>query len=473
MRWIVVLALVVTAPLAWASPQEQGPAWDGFDEAMEASDAESAIEEAERLIERDPRAPFARFALVRAHATGDDTERATEALRSALSQGFVDFHRLYRDPTLAAVANADIGVWLRKNWRTRQDQRSQAEAEALLGALGGRYRVVVDEALRVRLLTQLDEEELAIAREEIGRVARFASGLFSEADDARPDPWVLVLIPSAEDADRMLPQRNADGVYDHGRKALVLRDIGPALRHEFFHALHWRHMERSGRFHPIWIREGLATLVEDVDLQREDLVVRASWRTNIARRLARVGRLRPWDDFAAQTADRFTRTRPVINYAQSRAFMHWLYERSDLGTWFEAYDAGSHREPAGLASVEEVTGLVERDWQRELRSWLLEQPEVAVPGGRNPVGFGVALREGDGGVPIVDRSGLTSVDGVRLRMRDTVTAIEGTPVRTLNELYRELTGRDEGDTVRVTLDRRGETIEVTLRLVRDDTLGLR
>lgn len=470
----MVMCLAVVAACAWASPEESDPSWRPFTRAMEGRDAGAALREAERLIEEDPRDPFARYALVRAFALAGDTEGAADALRGALSRGFVDFHRLLHDETMAGLLADELGVWLMENWRARQDERARVEAEALLGALGSGYRLIEDAESRLRLLTALDDEDVSVAREELERVAGFASGLFSEASDDRPDPWVLVLIPRAEDADRLLPQRNAAGVYDHARKALVVRDIGAALRHEWFHALHWRHMERTGRFHPVWVREGLATLVEDVDLREEELVVLGSWRTNTARRLAEVGRLRPWDRFVGLTGERFTRTTPVIHYAQARALVHWLHDRGELTSWFALYDEASVEDPGGLASVSRATGMDERGWGRALRAWLLEQPAVGAPDARRPLGLGLPLRAGEGGVPVIDRSGVVSDDGVRLRMRDAIVSVDGTPVRTVHELYRTVGELAEGELVRVVLDRRGETVEAVFRVRREEeTLGLR
>ena len=467
------LALMLACALGAASPQADTGLSPAFDEAMESGDSAGAIVAAQELVDDQPRDPHAHFAMARALAMDGDVEAAAEALRSALSLGFVDLHRLVHDPVFEDLREHDLCVWLFANWRERLDARGVAESGALARALGDEYRIVSDEALRVHIITALDAELTGYALEELTRVARFGAGLFPEASEERPDPWVLVLLPTPEHADRLIPQANAGGVYDHARKGLVVRDIGPSLRHEFFHALHWRHMERLGQTHPIWIREGLATLVEDIEIDGDDLTIVPSWRTNIAKRLAKIRRLRPWDDFVGLTPKRFTRTRPVSNYAQSRALMHWLHDTGRLAAWYEAFTSNFEHDPSGLTSVDAVTGSERHEWGDDLRTWLLAQKDVGVPGRRNPVGLGIRLRPGVGDGPVIDASGHTSVGGVRLRPRDVIRSVEGLAVRTLNELYRELGKHRAGDRVRISLDRGGRTVEAEIELVREeDLLGL-
>jgi len=259
-------------------------------------------------------------------------------------------------------------------------------------------------------------------------------------------------------------------VYDHSRKGLVATDIGPVLRHEFFHAMHWRAMERTGHRHPVWIREGLAALVEDIDADADALRVLPSWRTNIARRLADVRRLRPWDRFVELTPERFARTRPLSNYAQARALFHWLRDTNRLGAWYEAYARSIDEDPNGLAAVGEVTEHDTDDWSRELRAWLAKQPEIGVPGEGDPVGLGVRLRPGNGDGPVVDEVGVTGLRGERLRPRDVIRAVDDEPVRTMHELYRVLGEREAGDTVTVRAVRGRRVVEVRMRLVREDEL---
>jgi hypothetical protein len=227
-------------------------------------------------------------------------------------------------------------------------------------------------------------------------------------------------------------------------------------------------MERLGQVHPIWIREGLATLVEDVTAGEDagELEVLGSWRTNTARRLAEIRRLRPWPDFVTLSPKRFTSTRPVSNYAQARALMHWLHAQGRLAAWYRAYTDAFGDDESGLDSVQRV--VESETWGEDLRGWLLEQEEVGIPGRRNPVGLGIRLRDGSAGGPSIDQTGVVTPDGVRLRVRDVIRSIDGEPVRTVRDVYRLLGEMRAGEVVRLALDRRGTTLECEIELVRED-----
>src|SRR5690606_4633408 len=90
------------------------------------------------------------------------------------------------------------------------------------------------------------------------------------AAGARRDPWVIVFLPMPRDYARWAMGkfgpgwRQVGGSYSDDEKMLVTQDLGGTLRHEFWHVLHWRDQRRRGQLHPIWIMEGLCSLVEDV-----------------------------------------------------------------------------------------------------------------------------------------------------------------------------------------------------------------
>ena len=110
---------------------------------------------------------------------------------------------------------------------------------------------------------------------------------------AETNPVIISSLPTPQDFARLVGAPGIGGYYERDRKRLVSQDIGPSLRHEFFHVLHWRRMDRTGQQHPYWVMEGFATLVEDIEADGSGgISVVPSWRTNIVRRLERAGRRR-------------------------------------------------------------------------------------------------------------------------------------------------------------------------------------
>ncbi len=106
------------------------------------------------------------------------------------------------------------------------------------------------------------------------------------------------------------------------------------------------HSWRRGQDHPIWVKEGLCSLVEDYDLVdsgARDAALRPlgrvirpapSWRTNIVKRIERGGLLRPIQEWISNPEDRFLGVRPLSNYSLARAMFLYLFERGALRTWW-------------------------------------------------------------------------------------------------------------------------------------------
>jgi C-terminal processing protease CtpA/Prc len=229
-------------------------------------------------------------------------------------------------------------------------------------------------------------------------------------------------------------------------------------------------MARVGQTHPIWLQEGLACLLEDVDVGSDGtLTIRPSWRTNIAKRLAKMGGLTPWERLFTMDHKEFVERRPRAAYAQARAVVMFLQEQGKLVEWYRAYVAGFDEDPTGIKAMETVFAEPSAQVQREYRKWLIDLEEVADVDRPGP-SLGVALSQGRGDGPVVDEivamnpGGIGGETGNRLRHRDVIVAIDGRTVRTLDDLTRVLGDYEVGDDVVVRV-RRGRTsrdVPVTL-----------
>ncbi|MEC9372571.1 MAG: tetratricopeptide repeat protein, partial [Planctomycetota bacterium] len=266
-------ALVVS--LAGAALAQDGidPVQRLQDEATAAFDREdyaAARDALLRVVQEKPRNPAVLYNLACALAQTGEIDAAEARLVEAISNGFVDFHHLADDPHLAPLRFEETYQAIMLGWRELLDARADANLETLQERFGGQYVYERDESLRLVYAAAFDAQTFAEAREEVVQVATWAFGaLFGDlgfddaALEARPDPWVSVILPTPEDFMRMVRMVNIGGFYDHDHRRLISQDIGPSFRHEFFHVLHWRDMARRDQRHPEWIMEGLAALVED------------------------------------------------------------------------------------------------------------------------------------------------------------------------------------------------------------------
>lgn len=439
-------------------------------EAMKRGDFAAASEAYSALADARPGDAVARYNLACALTRLGELDAAADALHDAVARGFVRFFRMERDEDMAALRSHPGYRALIDNWREVLDARGRADREAAMEALradrkGGVYRGMTDAWLRVNLVSALDESSLDAARREALRVAAFTfEKLFPAPDptDPRADPWVTIVLPTPEDFARFAPVPGVGGVYDHDRRTLVARDIGPSLRHEFMHALHHRRMDRLGQQHAFWVQEGLGALVEDLEHAADDAHTdepAPSWRTNMARRLAAANRLTPWRTLFSLDADRFLGDRANANYAQARALLMHVESLGALQDFMRRYEETFHEDPTGALALEQALGAPINRLQREHRAWLLALPEVGDtfrPGGawlgvvvEDGPADGVAVRE----VVVRERAAAES----RLQGRDVILRVNGADVRTVDEYERVVSGLEPGRRVRVEV-RRGSRL---------------
>lgn len=442
---------------------------------------------AERLLrqqlELDPRNFVIYYNLACARSLQDDGPGAIELLKQAVERGFTDLRMMREDPDLAAArAQPDFDTIV-INWGRILEKHRDANVQVARRLFSGpEYQQFDDAELRLAWLSAADPVSTGQAGRDIARLAAWGyEKVFPDLADPAlrdRDAWVVVILPTPRDfrrwavatmgADAIQSTSQIGGLYSHDAKRLVAMDLGATLRHEFFHVLHWRSATRLGQDHPPWIQEGLCSLVEDYELRGESgLEPVPSWRTNIAKRLLRAGRLIPLKQLVRMDRERFIGTRPLATYGLSRTVFLYLWQTGKLGEWYAAYTANHAQDKTGEKAFEIVYGRPIDEVERDFRLWLRDLPEVAEqmrPGG---VGLGADVEPGSGDGPvIVSLPRRSSARDAGLRVGDVITAIDGKPTRDLNELVRILGEHEEGDEVEVSYRRGRDHLAARVRLFR-------
>lgn len=447
--------------------------------AFEAGDLEQAQQIFEQQAEIDPNNFTVHYNLACVRALRADADAAWEHLVAAVKTGFVDAYQLERDPSLASMQGDARVKALLDNWDRVVESHRQANLESAQRWIGQQAEHRTLEALHIELLSSGDASATDEAMGELELVADFARTLMPELGDAeaaRLDPWVIVALPDQRrfitwSVSTFGPAARQNfsqigGAYDHDAKRLVAMDTGATLRHEFFHVLHWRDMSRRGVVSPIWIQEGLASLVEDCDVRGGRFVPVPSWRTNIAKRLEKANRLPEIEELTKLSHERFSTTRPLRQYALARTFFLYLLDRGVLSEWYQRTMQAGQDDPSGLKALSDLLGQSPGEIHDAYRAWVRALPMVAETAEDLPVTMGIRLETGSGEGPVV--LGFTIREARTesgLKLRDVITAVNGQKTHDLQELMRILGGTRPGDVV--TLDyRRGRLrgqAKVTLR----------
>lgn len=449
---------------------------DEAQRAIAAGEWRAAHDALAAYLDARPNDRDALYDLAAVVAQQGEPDHAVERLVQAIQHGFIDIHKLERDARFDPVRTTPEYKAIIAGWPRLLEARADANEEAVRKLLGAEYRFERDVELRLIYASSFHPESFDLARSEIADIANWAhANAFPPAtpEESERDAWVTVMLPKPEHFLAFMLQLgagpNIGGFYDHDRSQLICQDIGPSLRHEFLHVLHWRVMTRLGQSHPDWIMEGLGALVEDMDPDAAapgGLRPAPSWRTNIAKRLNKLGRLHALDELTTMDRGVFRGRRPNANYAQARAVMLFLYERGELGPFLRTYFDTYAKDPSGRAALELATGRSVGELDTEYRAWLVELPEAPEEISPGMASLGVTVSAGKGDGPVIDEIVAGTAAGRSgLRMRDVILSIDGRATRTLPDLVRVLSSYDVGDVVEVAV-RRGSrhlTLQVELQ----------
>jgi hypothetical protein len=523
-----LLTLLACAGLLALSPaaRAHGGGGGGDDPMREVQKAFDAKEwdKAEQILRRaiaqtkDGWVP--RYNLALLYGSLDRDEEAGAELLQAIDAGFFDLRRIRRERSFVGALKAPAIAERTSRWPSVLKEQSERTLAALQRTLGPKGDVTRSSRLKLLFLSYADARSTQRAKDELGQLTEWANihafpGLLDPQESAL-DPVTVVAVPTYDAFKKWIRERwhtehgtaservvkdpakeglrdtkparrgvsttvteQVGGLYDAERVRLVSSDLGSSLRHEFFHALHWRMQTRLGQDHPIWIKEGLASLVEDMDEVGGSLAPVPSWRTNIAKRLLQAGALPDIKDMLPLTPQVFSTQRPLAKYAHARSLFLYLWELDKLTTFWEIYtqdaDVGYTADLSGAKALEKVTGRTMKLLEVDFRAWLRELPSVAEEIEPGMASLGVSVESGQDGVLVTEvraevspnrsRAPRTTIQVLApLQTGDVILAIDNRTVRDVAELIRILSGYSPGDRVRVLYRRLGDERDILVTL---------
>jgi hypothetical protein len=493
MRFALSAVLLASAALA----QPPAPSRDRHEhiahvaklaeEAFNTGDWAQAELHLREQVRIDPKSWIPRFNLAIALAKQDRTDNAATELLGAIDAGYFDLARLQREPALDAVREHATIAPLLKDWTSVLDTRLPRRVALIETIINIKPKESIrDEHLNVIYRSWVSPRSLQRVREELPSLARFANTAvfddFPPQDPDLPDVPVIIALPVQRDFKRWITSRfgsvnqgafaSIGGAYEPEQARLVSSDLGASLRHEFFHALHWRLATRLGQRHPIWFLEGLASLVEDIDASKDatELKPVPGWRTNMAKRMLASGTLPDIVDLIAANPTDFASKRPLANYAHARALFLYLHDRGHLPSFWRIYTSdptlGYDADRSARKALEAATSLTLDELERDFRDWLRNLDDVAESIEPGMASLGIEVENGPGdGVQVVGKPDIQAAQrandpkllqvATSFALGDIILALDDRPTRDIAELLRVL-GTLEPDQDITILLRRGQ-----------------
>ena len=325
-----------------------------------------------------------------------------------------------------------------------------------LKRMGSAYTSKTDVDRHIIYISALDDQHLQATMQLL---ASFADAYRRTLDDSAL-PWgVTVILPTVDDYKPLAPAKDVAGFYRPGDRTLISIDRGRVLLHEFTHALHAADAAAAQQVHPIWVREGLATLLETAAITPAGLEPRTDLRLLAVQKALRDKTLISLDKLIAMGDKPFAKD-AVQCYAQSRYLMLYLHQQGRLNQWYRHYKAGYADDPSGLKAMEKTLGMriwaIETAWQE----WLVK---LRLPIGELEAGqarLGVEVKD-DQGVKVASLvSGGAAATAQRIAAGDTIERFNGQAVHNTAELVAAIRAAGAMQTVAIDLVRQGRKLTI-------------
>ncbi len=301
----------------------------------------------------------------------DDPEAGSKFLIKAIRAGFNDFAHMQRDSDLKPLRDHPIYKAILAARDAADNLLAQRSIDWWHTTFGEEtYRLDNDANLRLNFLSNLDDEDFKQMRSMLEVQSEYLSNtLFNKAKCQ----YVLIAYPNSEHVKQLLPREITAGIYRHRRRELITTDTDSSLRHEFTHRMHHAHMDFLGQEHPLWIQEGLATLFEDYEINKDgSILFIPNKRDKYALKLEQAGQLLSLPDMTGLSRKELTR-QAIIVYPQLRSFFRFLAEQNHFSKWYEKYIADYDEDPTGREALQYVFNKPLEQIQAMWKAWLLTQ----------------------------------------------------------------------------------------------------
>ncbi|MCZ6836255.1 MAG: PDZ domain-containing protein [Planctomycetota bacterium] len=465
MLMAIIIALFATQPSFAQSASHPSTLRRQISKAFAVNAWEDAAGMIELYLEKVPNDSNMLYNAACAYCRLTQYDRAASYLYKAMKSGFRDLDLLREDPDLEGLRSHPTFKRIFESLEERDESRSyDALSQWRESHKSKAYRYETDRERRIQYSTALDETTHRDMRDMLEAEAdHLIDTLFGDP----PTYYVLIAIPTPDDSDKFFKGNpGIGGLYQHSRRTLVARNIGGSLRHEFFHAFHYGHMDRLDQIHRLWVQEGMASLYEDYRLNPDGSIeFLPNERHNIVGARARAGRLHKWRDIFSMKSDEFMRRANVL-YPQVRSMFRYIAEQGKLVQWYRAYTRNFGSDPSGVRAFETIFDKPLREIERDWRKWLMAQPrlDMTIRNGDAALGIRSGFNLSNDGVVITDVLPNSAAKQAGLRKGDVIVSADDQDTRTMRELQVIIGGKKVGQYIELRVRRDGAYFNVTLRL---------
>ncbi|MBL7140206.1 MAG: PDZ domain-containing protein [Planctomycetes bacterium] len=344
----------------------------------------------------------------------------------------------------------------------RSPSEFAAEAKALADLyekqFGEGYTTHIDSRWHLVYVSALDDRTL--------RNVTHLLALYAEAQQRslfrEPLLWnVTVVLPTVNDYRKSSPPREVAGYYNPATRTLTSLTTSDVLIHEFTHALHHSDEVRANQRHPVWLREGLATLFQGSRVvEGGRLEVLPDPSLAMLQGAIRDRGIPPLADLLVMDHRAFTE-KAEICYPYVRHIMLYLHQQEKLGTFYEAYKAQYTADVTARKALEATLGQPLEAIEKAWRAWLLAREPPWTPAHPTVAHLGIRMRRAPEGI-MVDAflPGSTAQRAGVLKINDIIVSVAGRATPNARDLAPAVQSCKPGQTIDIEIIRDGQRMVV-------------
>ena len=309
-------------------------------------------------------------------AASGQEDAALDDLQRCADCGFTGFTRLENEPVFGALLRDSPRFRRLLADKTQIIHRAgQRILEELRSQFGEHYLYEADEPHKLVFACDVDRRKLDALEHAIQvESASQREQLF----DHGPDEFVRIVVARPADFAKLERRRYVAGRYDDSTRTLLVKNLGPELRHEFTHAMHAADQHALGQEHPVWLSEGLATMYEQPRFEMtkngvERMTPGDNWRLGRVKAEARRGALIPLDRLVKLDRAAFT-NKADLAYGESASLLLYLFEHDLLKKFYDTCTANYRRDRTGADALAKTTARTLAQLQDDWVNWLLTRP---------------------------------------------------------------------------------------------------
>jgi hypothetical protein len=342
-----------------------------------------------------------------------------------------------------------------------EETRLAAEAKALAAAAakryGAGYTTQIDGRRHIVYVSALD----GYTRDRVMGLLSVYADQEKQFLFPQPLPWnVTVILPTVSDYHKPQAAVSSAGHYDVATRTLESLSASDVIIHEFTHALHHADQVRANQRHPVWIREGLASLFQRSAMREGKLEMLVGRDLAGLQEAVRNHKNPAWAALLAMDQETFLKDADVC-YGQSHYIFFYLNQLGKVKDFYEKYKAGYAADPTGGAALAKTVGKplgeIESDWL----AWVLKQESPWTPAQPAKPLLGIKMGAAAEGVEVEGfvRGGAAERAG-QLKVRDIILSVAGQETPTARDLTAAVQGCRVGETIDIEVIRDGRTLTV-------------